>query len=376
MKNSTETGKRNKILFIMHMPPPVHGASMMGKYIHDSKLIDQTFDCQYINLTLAKDLSDIGKGGFSKLWSFLRQMKYIASAVHKEKPRLCYVTPNTKGGAFYKDFIVVMLLKAMGQNVIAHYHNKGVVTRQDRVVDDLLYKHFFKNQKVILLANALYKDIEKYVARKDVYICPNGIPQNGSISELLSKKQEAFKILFLSNMMVEKGVWDLLEACRILKEKEKEFHCDFVGKWNDIDSPTFHKRIQEYGLENYITAHGSKYGTEKEKYLRKADLFVFPTYYNNECFPLVLLEAMEYSLPCISTNEGGITDIIEESKTGYIVEKQNPKILAQQIEYLLDHPELRKQMGQAGKNKFQKEFTLEKFEERMKAILEEAIYTK
>lgn len=68
---------------------------------------------------------------------------------------------------------------------------------------------------------------------------------------------------------------------------------------------------------------------------------------------------MEYSLPCISTNEGGITDIIEESKTGYIVEKQNPKILAQQIEYLLDHPELRKQMGQAGKNKFQKEFTLE-----------------
>ncbi|EXZ16445.1 glycosyltransferase, partial [Bacteroides fragilis] len=111
----------------------------------------------------------------------------------------------------------------------------------------------------------------------------------------------------------------------------------------------------------------------KEKYLREADLFVFPTYYNNECFPLVLLEAMEYSLPCISTNEGGITDIIEESKTGYIVEKQNPKILAQQIEYLLDHPELRKQMGQAGKNKFQKEFTLEKFEERMKTILEEVI---
>ena len=44
--------------------------------------------------------------------------------------------PNTKGGAFYKDFIVVMLLKAMGQNVIAHYHNKGVATRQDRVLDN------------------------------------------------------------------------------------------------------------------------------------------------------------------------------------------------------------------------------------------------
>ena len=138
----------------MHMPPPVHGASMMGKYIHDSKLINQTFDCRYINLTLAKDLSDIGKGGFSKLWSFLKQMNHIASTIHMEKPQLCYVTPNTKGGAFYKDFIVVMLLKAMGQNVIAHYHNKGIATRQDRVLDNFLYNHFFKNQKVILLAKA------------------------------------------------------------------------------------------------------------------------------------------------------------------------------------------------------------------------------
>lgn len=360
-----------KILFIMHMPPPVHGASMMGKYIHDSKLINQTFDCRYINLTLAKDLSDIGKGGFSKLWSFLRQMKHIASAVHKEKPRLCYVTPNTKGGAFYKDFIVVMLLKAMGQNVIAHYHNKGVATRQDRVLDNFLYKHFFKNQKVILLAKALYKDIEKYVARKDVYICPNGIPESYSIPKPLSKRQESLKILFLSNMMAEKGVWDLLEACKILKEKEKKFHCDFVGKWSDIDSLTFHEKIQEDGLEDYVTAHGGKYGDDKKEYLQRSDLFVLPTY--NECFPLVLLEAMEYGLPCISTNEGGITDIIEKGITGYIVEKQNPQILAQQIECLLDHPELRKQMGQAGKNKFQKEFTLEKFEERMKAILEEAI---
>ena len=38
-----------KVLFIMHMPPPVHGASMMGQYIHDSKLISESFECRYIN---------------------------------------------------------------------------------------------------------------------------------------------------------------------------------------------------------------------------------------------------------------------------------------------------------------------------------------
>lgn len=51
-----------RILFILHLPPPVHGAAMMGQYIHDSKVINERFDCHYINLTTAKTLQDIGKG--------------------------------------------------------------------------------------------------------------------------------------------------------------------------------------------------------------------------------------------------------------------------------------------------------------------------
>lgn len=92
-------------------------------------------------------------------------------------------------------------------------------------------------------------------------------------------------------------------------------------------------------------------------------------------FPLTLLEAMEQSLPCISTNEGGIPNIIEVGKTGFIVEKQNPQQLAEKIEYLIDHPDTCRKMGIAGKKKFQEEFTLEKFENRMKDILKECINT-
>lgn len=58
---------KQKILFIMHMPPPVHGAAMVGKYIHDSKLINEKFEGHYINLTTAKNLQDIGKVGIRKL---------------------------------------------------------------------------------------------------------------------------------------------------------------------------------------------------------------------------------------------------------------------------------------------------------------------
>ena len=65
----------------------------------------------------------------------------------------------------------------MGCKVVAHYHNKGVVTQQDRKLDNWLYRKFFCGLKVILLAETLYQDVQKYVKREDVYICPNGIPE-------------------------------------------------------------------------------------------------------------------------------------------------------------------------------------------------------
>ena len=154
-----------KILFIMHMPPPVHGAAMVGQYIHDSKLINQEFDCHYINLTTAKNLQDIGKVGMRKLLDFFKLLKKIRHEVKVVKPQLVYVTPNACSGAFYKDFVVVQMLKRLGCQVVVHYHNKGVATRQEKWLDNVLYKRFFKGIKVILLSECLYEDVKKYVDR-------------------------------------------------------------------------------------------------------------------------------------------------------------------------------------------------------------------
>ena len=356
-----------RFLFILHMPPPVHGAAMMGKYIHDSQVINEAFDCRYFNLTLAKNLQDIGKGGIRKLQDFIRQLGKIRKEVRSFQPDLCYVTPNAKGGAFYKDFVVVMMLKVMGQKVVVHYHNKGVATRQNRILDNWLYQRFFRNLKVILLAKPLYQDICKYVKEKDVYFCPNGIPVQQELPVRINHKE--FNILFLSNMMEAKGVWDLVEACRILKEKGKKFHCHFVGKWSDISEEEFQRKIHLFNMGNCISAYGGKYGNEKETYFQKADVFVLPTH--NECFPLALLEAMEHELPCISTQEGGIAAIIDEGKTGYVVERKNPQALAGKIEIFMEQPALCEAMGIAGKEKLIREFTLNKFECKLRDILQE-----
>lgn len=93
-----------------------------------------------------------------------------------------------------------------------------------------------------------------------------------------------------------------------------------------------------------------------------SDVFAFPTFYNNECFPLVLLEAMEQGIPCISCNEGGISGIIDDAQTGFIIAKNQPEALAEKLEVLINNPDLCNKMGKAGRKKFEQEFTLNRFE--------------
>lgn len=365
--------QKNKILFILHLPPPIHGAAMVGKYIHDSELINNQFNSKYINLTMASGLEDIGKMDIKKLWRFVALIYRIRKEVKLMSPDLIYVTPNAKGGAFFKEFIIVQILKSMGCKVVAHYHNKGVSTKQDQWLYNKLYKRFFKGIKVILLGKSLYQDVKKYVEWENVRICPNGIPEEGRY-----KKEDVRgvnvepRLLFLSNLIESKGVIVLLDALKILKDKGYSFVCDFVGgETTEIDAKRFEEEVRKRGLTGVALYQGKKYGEEKDKAFKQAEILAFPTYYDNECFPLVLLEAMSQGLPCVTTVEGAIGDIVDDGVNGLIAERKNSQSLAGKIEQLLKDSELRKKMGQAGYEKYKREFTLEVFEMRMCEILKQ-----
>lgn len=109
---------------------------------------------------------------------------------------------------------------------------------------------------------------------------------------------------------------------------------------------------------------GRKYGDEKNAIFANADIFIHPT--TEDCFPLVLLEAMSYGLSIVTTNEGGIPDIVNDGINGLICERQNPESLANSIAMLLLDSELRKRMGGYGRKKLLEQFSEERFEERMK----------
>ena len=363
-----------KILFIMHMPPPVHGAAMMGQYIHDSKVINDAFDCYYINPSLSKEVANVGKINLRKIACLFSNLFSIARTVLKEKPDLCYFTSTIGGWGIFRDMLTVGLLKLLRQRIILHLHNKGARNFYAKhKIAGLAYRTIFRNTKVILLAEELYEDISLFARKKNIYYCPNGIPV--TLDKPIERLQPhtPYRFLFLSNMIESKGVVVLLKACRILKEKGYKFICNFVGKWSDITEKDFNGYVAELGISDCVCANGPKYGKEKEAFLAGSDALAFPTYYENEAFPLVLLEGMEFGLPCISTYEGGIPSIIEDNENGVLVKQRDAHQLAEAMMQLIERPSEGIRMGENGRKRFLERYTLECFENRMAGILKDCI---
>jgi len=365
-----------KILFLLHCPPPIHGAAMVGHYIMKSSIVNDYFDCSYINLGTSAKVDEIGQKGHHKFKRYIKILSKTFKILRREDPGLVYITLTASGIGFYKDALIVMLVKAFGKKVVFHFHNKGIQKRQHNWLANALYKIVFKNAEVILLSKYLYYDIEKYVPMKRVYYCANGIPENKDGIVRQKKNQGVVEMLFLSNFIESKGIYTLLKACQLLKAKKLPFYCTFIGSEGDITVKDFQEKVKELGVGDCVHYAGRKYGLEKERFYSVSDIFVFPTYYHNECFPLVLLEAMQFSLPVVSTFEGGIQDIVEDGQTGYLVKQRDTLALAEKLELLILDQKLRLKMGSAGRKVYEENYTLAIFEQHFLETLKKLVVEK
>ena len=389
--------KENKILFLLHLPPPVHGSSVVGLFIAESERLNMEFKCTYVNLLASQNVAETGKINIRKLLGFVPVIFRIISTLILNRPKLCYLALTTTGAAFYKDLFLVGILKIFRIKYIYHLHNKGISINQHKAFNRTCYRFVFKNAQVILLSKHLYPDIQSFVSESNIHICPNGIPDSFPFSKINSsetsmqdlknqnnlanriqdiEKSKPVQILFLSNLIESKGVYILLDACAILKNKNIQFKCIFIGGESDISIGQFNERVAQLKLNDYVNYQGKRYGMEKYNAFAEADIFAFPTYYYYETFGLVNLEAMQQSKPIVSTFEGGIPDVIEDGITGFLVPQKNATALAEKLELLITNPELRLQMGASGLEKYKREFTLEIFENRLSDILHEVIEMK
>jgi glycosyltransferase involved in cell wall biosynthesis len=111
-------------------------------------------------------------------------------------------------------------------------------------------------------------------------------------------------------------------------------------------------------------------GTQRDDQYRAADVFCFPSFYEAEAFPLVLLEALQFSLPVVATEWRGIPAIVEDGVNGLLVPTRAPDRIADSLERLLRDRPLRETMGARGRGIYLEKFTDDVFRTNMQAAFE------
>jgi glycosyltransferase involved in cell wall biosynthesis len=254
-------------------------------------------------------------------------------------------------------------MKLFRKKIVFHLHGKGISQQLNNPMKKLLYKFVFKNQDIITLSELLDYDI-KDVFKGRIFHVPNGISKV-DYNDNEKPINKVPKILYLSNLIKSKGILDFLDSLEILAHKNIDFNAFIVGKEADLTKQDLNLLIEKKNISKSVMYLGPKYNKEKTEIYLQSEVLVFPTKYPNETFGLVNIEAMQFGLPVVSTNEGAISEIIDDGVTGFIVDKNSPEQIADKIEFLINNPEKRIEMGKAGREKFLNNYTIDIFEKNM-----------
>lgn len=353
---------KKKILIIGSIPPPYHGVTLYNSELIKSK-ISSYFNIYHFDISDKRGLDNIGNLDLTNITLGLKNFYGLFKVIIRLKPDLVYL-PIAQNIAYLRDGIFIMIINFFCEaKIVIHLHGsyfKCYYNESNWFIKKFIDFTLRKVDTAIVLGNSLKNILDKWV--NNIEVVPNGVFFNSNIKRKYYKNNKEIIVSYLGNLLESKGVFTLVKASKIVLKKYNNVKFRFAGSWwsqeKEFKSVVF-EFIRENQIINSIQFIGTVLNGEKEKFLIETDIFIFPSI--NEGQPFVILEAMAAGCPVISTeNIGAIPETVIDGETGILVEKKNPKAIADAIIYLIEHPDERIKMGLAGRKRFKANYTFDK----------------
>ena len=240
--------------------------------------------------------------------------------------------------SLYRKIPFICLTKMFGKKLVIHQHGGNIkqfyYSECGSKRRQFIRKILQKADAFVVVAPYL-KDIFKDIVKEEkIIVLPNAI----EIPEYISKECKGQDLLFLGRLCKEKGINELLEAVKGLKQEFQDLQLYLGGVWVEEE---LEKKAEKCG--DFVHYLGWIDAEKKKEYLQKCNLFVLPTYF--EGLPMSLLEGMAYGCACVATEVGGIPQVMADRKDGLMIPAKNEKALKDAIKELLEKPDLQKEIG-------------------------------
>ena len=359
-----------KILMLGQTPPPYHGQAVATEILRVTDW--RPHDVSFIRMNYSKMHEEVGKFSFHKIFLLFRLVWKVLRCKYAYQEAYLYYPPSGPAKIpLIRDIIFLNLVKWYFKGIILHYHAGGLPQYLEKKdILSKLAKNVYSGASLSIEIADLKPRASDYFSANKMTVVPNGIYVPCQNVNSLGLKSEKINILFVGSLSEGKGVFEILETikrCRELGQEVERFSFRIAGAWSDSNEKKIaEQRVEEYAISNLVTWVGEIRGEKKWEEYANADVFFFPTHYENENFPLVLIEALACSLPIISTNWRGIPQLISDSEAAILCEIKDVEQFANQIIALAKNPGKRKIMAHNARKHYERNYTEKKFIEGMK----------
>ncbi len=358
-----------QLLLVGSVPPPYHGQAVVTEMVFEGEYPESEVTC--LNLPFSEDLESVGGlklKKFQVLWQGVVGMLSFWWQNRAKDPILYYCAGSANWVPLFKDVILLGIIGRLFSRQVVHYHSGG------------LPQWFASNRVASLFGKVAYSGVTRALAltkavkvpcysKTELVIVPNGLAVEQGMQK---KSSEGLRFLYLGSLRATKGVGVILEAVQALKAQglTEEWQVDFVGEWAiESEKEYWNAYIAEHDLSPYVRFLGRQVGESKWQAYADADTFLFPSYYESENQPLVIIEAMGMGLPVITTDWRGIPELVEDGNSGDLIPPEDPEALAEKMALYIGGQTSRSVLATNAQKRYEKSFTKEAFMQRMKDSL-------
>ncbi len=243
-------------------------------------------------------------------------------------------------------FLSLFLLRESRSVNIATFHAYAGFSPSYEIGSRVMKDHAAKLHGRIAVSAAARHFIDRFFPG-DYKVIPNGvdIPRFEGAVPIARWQDGTPNVLFVGRHEPRKGLLDLLKAHRILRKSGYDERLLVVG--SGPQEREARRYVATRGLQA-VEFLGRVSDAEKAQLFRTADIYVAPAT-GRESFGIVLLEAMAAGAPIVASDIHGYKGVVRRGREGLLVPPRDPDELAAAIARLLDDPDLRREMGSAGR---------------------------